>query len=223
MSLGFRVSRQGSALGIAQKLALSAYLVPSPDDVNNMTEISGSGMVVPYDGWSQAGRITKNPPKWVCNGALSQADTPILSANRPPNFSVQLWAQVTNTAGLYAFGTIGGADTFIRTAVGDLRVYIIASDGSGNFIVSSDQTPALGTWHLFSITAAPNDLRFYIDKKLVGQVAKTARADANFRFRYNYSGAAHILGVSMLYKNATLSAQDVAMNYDYMNAKHKYA
>lgn len=222
MALNCRPSRNSSALGIARKSALTAYLAPQKQNLTQFVELSGSGLVVPYNQAQAANTLITKPPEWDCNGGFSTATTPVLAATRPPNFTVHLWAKVTNTPSLYAFGTVSGSDTFIRTAVGDLRAYIIASDG-GWFLISSDQTPPLGKWLMFTITAAPNDFRLYLNDKQVAQVAgHTARADANFQFKYNWHGGNHILGASMLYVGATLSQKEVAQNYAFTRAAHGY-
>lgn len=215
-----RIARSGGAAGLARRAAISSYLVPTSTDLVKVPDISGNGLHAPYDGLQpNAGQFSALPPAITPTGSIGQATTPIFAANFPASVTMTLFAKTSNNAGSYRAG-LTLAYMFMRVVWNDIRAYVIATDNSGNFLISPNALP-LDTWHDFTIVGKPGLSVFYVDGLPVAQVAKGPRADANPRWRFDYSDAG-AYGVALLYLGTALTADEVKQNNSYLRAQHHY-
>lgn len=218
--LRIRVARTSGAFGIAQRAALSSYLVPKSSDLTKVVDISGKGLHAPYDNVPGAGQFTTKPDALTLAGALGQATTPVLAAARPQTMTLQLFCKVNNLAGTYTSGMVPVADMFFRAVNNDVRAYVICADGSGNFLFGP--ALALGSWHDFALVCKPNLCSFYVDGVLAGSVAKSIRADANIRWRLGYSSSPETFGAGLIYLATALTSDQLKQNARYLRATHGY-
>lgn len=215
------VPRQSVALGIAQRSKLTSYLVPKHTDVAKVNDISGAGVNAIFDaGAPDPAWIADAPPIVVLNGSVGEATTAVLAAARPASMTLQLFARVTNLAGTYVAGLTPEADMFIRAVTNDVRAYVIAADGTGNFLISPNAL-VLNSWHDFTIVGQPNLTTFYVDGLMVASIAKGLRADANPRWRLGWSAGVNY-GVGLLYMGTALTADQVKQNGKYLRIAHGY-